>query len=793
MCTASIWHMCTMSMDRYCTLKYPMKYGRNKTKTMVVLKITFVWVTSIAICCPLCIMGFMDYSNVYNNGMCVISVRDFVVYGSIFAFYIPLSIMVITYTLTIQILCTNQKLMRSIVREHSMTLTSRIRKERNGQATNGTYLTPQFVPRFMDRPSVDTSVSYNASVNESCILSTSESQKEDNLDESPETPPKEEMAIPIVTTEATESERTSPNPNSIKLEDIDQECGAGVQDEGPDVVETVKVVKQRKASPIKSALSVSQPHLPSISRSRTLSSGGSQKHLLMPRARSHLSVHDLESVKNFDSLSGASSLNSMLSRENMGSGAWSEFDDPEMLEKLSQIEAEMDECLMNVEDLNENLNDEVFEETQSKRSSISGAASDSPTNNHGEGSCQNSNNRVSSYRSSSSSAKSSDAGSPLNDLQSKTFKFPSTDTFLGSNTAKCDSALFMPGIDEGAHSSHNDSSSDESSAASLKTGRPRESSKKSNKSGFSFNLKKFTTKTSAITVIPPVRISQSSPTDRDHRRSRNGSSTDSMSSDTSRFITIQLKPSGCYLYQVDCAPKTTAAALKREDTSQSSKNTSRSASPCLPKIEARDEDMNPVDITGHGEVTDDPISDGGFSQSTISACVSRKYSPHATKITSTQRPQGYASGWKTFLWRQKKAKMVNGHIKQIISKRTASNEKKASKVLGIIFAVFCVLWTPFFIVNVLSVACQDCMAALTAQMMASIVWLGYLSSLANPIIYTMFNTSFRRAFYKILTCQYKFTATRRRSRLPESMYLTNAYGWSDRRPTISGSRNFTAR
>ena len=43
---------------------------------------------------------------------------------------------------------------------------------------------------------------------------------------------------------------------------------------------------------------------------------------------------------------------------------------------------------------------------------------------------------------------------------------------------------------------------------------------------------------------------------------------------------------------------------------------------------------------------------------------------------------------------------------------------------------------------------------MTPTLMAAIVWLGYLSSLANPIIYTMFNTSFRRAFYKILKCQY---------------------------------------
>jgi hypothetical protein len=58
MCTASIWHMCTLSTDRYLTLKYPMKYGSNKTKVMVAIKIAFVWFVSIGISSPYCCHGF---------------------------------------------------------------------------------------------------------------------------------------------------------------------------------------------------------------------------------------------------------------------------------------------------------------------------------------------------------------------------------------------------------------------------------------------------------------------------------------------------------------------------------------------------------------------------------------------------------------------------------------------------------------------------------------------------------------------------------------------------------------
>ncbi|EFN63487.1 hypothetical protein EAG_01895 [Camponotus floridanus] len=49
-------HLCTISVDRYLSLRYPMKFGRNKTKKRVTLKITFVWILSIAISLPLSLM-----------------------------------------------------------------------------------------------------------------------------------------------------------------------------------------------------------------------------------------------------------------------------------------------------------------------------------------------------------------------------------------------------------------------------------------------------------------------------------------------------------------------------------------------------------------------------------------------------------------------------------------------------------------------------------------------------------------------------------------------------------------
>jgi hypothetical protein len=71
-CTASIMHLCTISVDRYLSLRYPMKFGRNKTRKRVTLKIVFVWFLSIAMSLPLCLM----YSQVTSNSLNLYSANN---------------------------------------------------------------------------------------------------------------------------------------------------------------------------------------------------------------------------------------------------------------------------------------------------------------------------------------------------------------------------------------------------------------------------------------------------------------------------------------------------------------------------------------------------------------------------------------------------------------------------------------------------------------------------------------------------------------------------------------------
>ncbi|XP_033340630.1 5-hydroxytryptamine receptor 2B [Megalopta genalis] len=103
-CTASIMHLCTISVDRYLSLRYPMKFGRNKTRRRVTLKIIFVWILSIAMSLPLSLMYSKDDDSVLVDGACQIPDPLYKLIGSIICFYIPLGVMLLTYALTVRLL-----------------------------------------------------------------------------------------------------------------------------------------------------------------------------------------------------------------------------------------------------------------------------------------------------------------------------------------------------------------------------------------------------------------------------------------------------------------------------------------------------------------------------------------------------------------------------------------------------------------------------------------------------------------------------------------------------------------
>lgn len=66
--------------------------------------------------------------------------------------------------------------------------------------------------------------------------------------------------------------------------------------------------------------------------------------------------------------------------------------------------------------------------------------------------------------------------------------------------------------------------------------------------------------------------------------------------------------------------------------------------------------------------------------------------------------------------------------------------------------VFLICWVPFFTCNILDAMCtklsSNCSPGVTAFILTT--WLGYMNSFVNPVIYTIFNPEFRKAFKKLM-------------------------------------------
>ncbi|KTF98701.1 hypothetical protein cypCar_00022478 [Cyprinus carpio] len=83
------------------------------------------------------------------------------------------------------------------------------------------------------------------------------------------------------------------------------------------------------------------------------------------------------------------------------------------------------------------------------------------------------------------------------------------------------------------------------------------------------------------------------------------------------------------------------------------------------------------------------------------------------------------------------------------TKLAQMREKRFTFVLAVVMGVFVLCWFPFFFTYSLKAICgQSCEPP--EALFKLFFWIGYCNSSVNPIIYTIFNRDFRKAFKKIV-------------------------------------------
>ncbi|KAM5279671.1 histamine H1 receptor [Ctenodactylus gundi] len=90
---------------------------------------------------------------------------------------------------------------------------------------------------------------------------------------------------------------------------------------------------------------------------------------------------------------------------------------------------------------------------------------------------------------------------------------------------------------------------------------------------------------------------------------------------------------------------------------------------------------------------------------------------------------------------------LRAHSRQYTSGLHLSREWKAAKQLGCIMAAFILCWVPYFIFFMVVAFCKSCCSERAHTVT---IWLGYLNSTLNPLIYPLCNETFRQTFRRLL-------------------------------------------